>query len=151
MRARNGVDSSVRCDFENGMAVFVHDENIATLIRHGEVWTRKGSIGRVAAFESGKPIIYPIHSPGPIAGDRVQHPKGFEQIGVACWAVCGYVHCQQPKEVIAAGEREETLAGRIGREIVLLHTPWYCRRIRQRRGNFNTAYAVREGIGPTDI
>ena len=57
MGAGHGVDASVRCDLQNGVAVLIHDENVPRVVSHREVRTREARVRGRAAFKCAFPIV----------------------------------------------------------------------------------------------
>src|SRR5229473_736384 len=102
------------------MTALVHNEGTAGGVGHREVRPGESGIGGVTAFKAGLPVVRSIHPAVPVARNRTEEPERFEQIGVARRVVCGYVHREQTKEMVAGGEPENAPARGIGGEVVLL-------------------------------
>ena len=124
MRAGDGVDAAVGRDFQNGVTIFVHDENIAVVVLHGEVRTGKGGVGGVTAFKTRLPIVHAVHAGiGAAAGDGVQQAVGLDEVRVGLRGVGGKIHRPEAKKIIAGRHGEITETGRISGEEILLWNP----------------------------
>ena len=124
MGAGDGVDAAVRGDLQNRIAVLVHDEHIAGVVRHGKVRAGKRRIGGVTAFKTGLPVIDSV-LPGLRAAprDRMQQAVRLHQIREGRRRVAGKVRRQHAEKCVARRRGKTARAGGIRGEEVLPADP----------------------------
>ena len=151
------MDAAIGGDFQHGIAVLVHDEDVAVIVFHGEVRAGERGVGGVAALVAGFPEVRDIGagvavSGVAVAGDGVQDAVGLDQIGERLRRVRGDIHRVEPEEGVVGREGKAPRAGGVGGVIILQRGPGgLAVGAVQRGGGFNGANAARVGVGPGDL
>jgi hypothetical protein len=151
------VDAAIRGDFEDGIAVLVHNKDVAGIVGHGEVRAGERGVGGVTALKFRLPVIRPVHAGVAAAGiavarDGMQQAVGEHEVCKGQGGVGGDVYRQQTQEGIARGGGESTRSAGIGGVIILAGRPGELAGggIGLSAG-FHGANTTGEGIGPANL